>query len=80
MSTVYDLLTEACAAGLLLSRRGDKLHVHTVVGQGPSKELLRRLREHRDQLLGWLALEERAEPLLLDCTRRIAAHYPKGCR
>lgn len=79
MNAPHELLADAAAAGLLLTRSGDKLHVESVFGAAPPDDLQRRLGEHRDELLAWLAWEETADALLLESSRRIAARYPDGC-
>jgi hypothetical protein len=75
-ATVID---EAVAAGLLLSRHGDRIHVDSPLGQPLPEDLKLRITSHRAELLAWLEWCERADAQLLDCSRRLECSYPAGC-
>lgn len=79
MTCAADLVAEALAAGLLLSRRGEQIHVESPHGRPLPEGLRERLGLHRQQLLAWFDWCERADELLLACSRRLAAAYPAGC-
>jgi hypothetical protein len=73
------LQREALAAGLLLSAKGEHIHIESPLGL-PLCDALRELLEaHRDELLRWLCWCERADVLLLETSARIAAHRHHGC-
>jgi len=75
-ASVFD---EAIAAGLLLSRQGEHIHIESPLGRPLLEDLRRRITSHRSELLAWLDWCERADELLLDCSRRLAYRYPTGC-
>jgi hypothetical protein len=79
MNATRELLADAAAAGLLLTRSGEKLHIESMFGAVPPDDLQHRLRQDRDELLAWLDWCETADDLLLEMTERIAARYPTGC-
>lgn len=79
MSIAADLVEEALAAGLLLSRREDQIHIESPLGCPLPDDLRDRLQAHRRELLDWFAWCERADELLLSCSRRLAAAHPAGC-
>ena len=79
MSTAADLVEEALAAGLLLSRREDQIHIESPLGCPLPDDLRARLQAHRGELFDWFAWCERADELLLSCSRRLAAAHPAGC-
>lgn len=79
MSVATDLVEEALAADLLLSRNGEHIRVDSPLGQPLSDDLRERLVAHRAELLAWLDWSEAADKLLLECTRRIALRHPPGC-
>jgi hypothetical protein len=70
---------EAVAAGLLLSRRGEHIHVESPLGRPLPEGLRQRIVCHRDELLAYFEWREAADDLLLETSRRIAALYPRGC-
>jgi hypothetical protein len=74
-----DLCSEARAAGLLLSRNGDGIHIESPLGRPLPEDLRRRLTRDRVELLAWLDWCETADELLLACSQRIERLYPAGC-
>ena len=79
MNVAVSVFDEASAAGLLLSRQGEHIHVESPLGRPLPEDLKRRITSHRSELLAWLDWCERADDLLLDCSRRLAHRYPSGC-
>jgi len=74
-----DLVAEALSTGLLLSRRGEHIHVDSPLGRPLPEALRERLVAHREDLLAWLDWDEAADELLLATSRRIATRHPMGC-
>lgn len=79
MTRAADLIDEALAAGLLLSRAGGQLHVDSPLGQPLPEGLRARLQARKREILDYLAWCGRADQLLLECSRRLAVEYPRGC-
>ena len=79
MNIADDLLAEALAADLLLTRNGDHIHVDSPFGRPLPDTLRERIVAHRMELLAWLAWSERADELLLQMTERLTARYRRGC-
>jgi hypothetical protein len=75
-ASVFD---EAVAAGLLLSRSGEHIHIDSPLGHPLPESLRSQITRHRAELLAWIDWCERADELLLDCSRRLARRYPPGC-
>lgn len=74
-----ELQRQALAAGLLLSAKGERIHIESPMGL-PLRQALRvRLATHRDELLRWLEWCETADVLLLETSARIAKQCPRGC-
>lgn len=74
-----ELQRQALAAGLLLSAKGERIHIESPMGLPLRGTLRKRLATHRDELLRWLAWCETADVLLLETSARIAAHRQHGC-
>jgi hypothetical protein len=79
MSLVAELVEEARGAGIVLSRKGEKIHLDSPLGLPLSAELRERLRAHRQELLAYLDYCEHADVLLLSVSVRLAEAYPHGC-
>jgi hypothetical protein len=72
MSIGCRLLTEANAAGLLLSRRGEHIHIDSPLGRPLPEDLRERLLAHRAQVLAWLDWCSATDELLLAMSGRLA--------
>jgi len=79
MTIAAELAAEALSVGLLLSRRGEHVHVDSPLGRPLPEALRERLVAHRVELLAWLDWGEIADDLLLATSRRIATRVPMGC-
>ena len=79
MTVAASVFDEAVAAGLLLSRRGEHIHIESPLGRPLLEELRQRIVCHRDELLAYFDWREAADELLLETSRRIAARYTRGC-
>ena len=79
MNVAASVFDEAIAAGLLLSRQGEHIHIESPLGRPLLEDLRRRITSHRSELLAWLDWCERADEELLGCSRRLARRYPPGC-
>jgi hypothetical protein len=78
VNVAASILDEAVVAGLLLSRSGEHLHIESPLGRPIPESLKTRITRHRTELLAWIDWRERADELLLDCSRRLARRYPPG--
>lgn len=79
MTAAADLCAAARAAGLVLTRKGERIHVDSPLGAPLPDALRERILAHRAELLEWLAWYEAADQLLIESSQRIAARYPTGC-
>lgn len=79
MSRGADIAHQALAAGLLLSRKGAKIHIDSPLGHPLPEDLRRQLLEHKQEVLAYLDFCERADAMLLAVSERIAAGRPAGC-
>lgn len=80
MSEVATLIEQARAAGLVLSRVGERIHIDSPLGAPLPDELRAAILANRDELLDLLAWRQMADELVLGAIRRIASCQPKGCR
>jgi hypothetical protein len=74
-----DVIEDLSRHRVLIEREGDELVLHAPFGDCLPEALMRTLREHKAELLAHLAWEERADVLLLESTRRLAAAWPAAC-
>jgi hypothetical protein len=72
------LIGEARAAGLVLYRVGEHIHIDSPLGASLSDELRTSILAHREELLAFLAWRDVADELVLSTIRRIAAAQPAG--
>jgi hypothetical protein len=78
MNHPADLVSAANAAGLLLSRRGEHLHIESPLGRPLPEDLRLRLLEGKEAVLAWLDWCEVTDGLLLACSSRLVRTYPVG--
>ena len=79
--TTIELWETCLEAFVLLSRDGERIkadpllpETHPIPG-----ELVRLLRQHKQELLRLIDYQAEADRLLLESTRRLAARWPAGC-
>jgi hypothetical protein len=78
MSLAAEVVEEALAGGLLLSRRGERICVESPLGCALPDSLREQLVAHREEILAYLTYRDRADELLLDASRRICRECPPG--
>lgn len=79
MSAAAQLVEEALAAGLLLSRNGERIHIDSPTGAPLEEELCQRLLVAKGELLAYLERRERAIEIVAASFCRLTDTYPVGC-
>ena len=78
MTVGAEITSQAQDAGLLLSRRGEHIHVESPLGRPLPEDLRRRLVKHKREVLAWLDFCAAADELLLACSERLMRACPAG--
>lgn len=78
MTSVQDIVEHAAQVGAVLRHAGEKIRIVPLLREDVPEDLVALVRDHKADLLSYLAWQETADALLLESTRRIIDQCPES--